>query len=77
MFCGIITYMKYSVGYQQNSEWIEAIVKNRAAVYECYFSYRNTGARGCVSDMDGSAGVCTGASSMLVAAKSGRIIFAS
>ena len=39
MFCGIITYMKYSVGYQQNSEWIEAIVKNRAAVYECYFSF--------------------------------------
>lgn len=31
--------MKYSVGYQQNSQWIEAIVKNRAAVYECYFSF--------------------------------------
>lgn len=31
--------MKFSVGYQQNDSWIDAILANRASVYECYFSF--------------------------------------
>lgn len=31
--------MKYSVGYQRNQEWIEAIAANSAAIYDCYFSF--------------------------------------
>lgn len=31
--------MKYSVGYQENDRWIDAIVAHRTSVYECYFSF--------------------------------------
>ena len=31
--------MKFSVGYQENPEWIDAIFSNRAAIHDCYFSF--------------------------------------
>ena len=31
--------MRFSVGYQENDRWMEAIVANRRSVYECYFSF--------------------------------------
>ena len=31
--------MKFSVGYQANPEWIDAILSNRAAIHDCYFSF--------------------------------------
>ena len=31
--------MKFSVGYQENDSWIDAIVANRMSVYDCYFSF--------------------------------------
>jgi hypothetical protein len=31
--------MKFSVGYQENPEWIDAILSNRAAIHDCYFSF--------------------------------------
>ena len=31
--------MRFSVGYQENDRWIDAIVANRPSVYECYFSF--------------------------------------
>ena len=36
---GIISTMKFSVGYQENERWIDAIVANRASVCDCYFSF--------------------------------------
>lgn len=35
----IIIFVKFSVGYQEGDSWIDAIVANRASVYECYFSF--------------------------------------
>ena len=31
--------MRFSVGYQENDQWIEAIVANRASIHDCYFSF--------------------------------------
>ena len=31
--------MKFSVGYQADEAWIEAILANRSSVYDCYFSF--------------------------------------
>ncbi len=31
--------MRFSVGYQENDRWIDAIAANRTSVYECYFSF--------------------------------------
>lgn len=31
--------MKFCVGYQQNDEWINAILASRTAIHDCYFSF--------------------------------------
>ena len=31
--------MKFSVGYQEHPEWIDAIWSNRAAIHDGYFSF--------------------------------------
>ena len=36
---GILPSMKFSVGYQADEAWIEAILANRSSVYDCYFAF--------------------------------------